>query len=169
LAEDELLSRVDQLRDLAFEQPDDLDLIAEELELTIQTTELFDRNSGTGIAANAAVRNAAFSDLVLFENINSEPIETAAGQYAVIRKLDFQETRPTELALVTDQIKQILIDQRASDAAAEQGQTLLAQAQSDWQQLVATAEQNENLEIQTHTVSLADQERVVALDADRGR
>jgi len=161
LAEDELLTRVDQLRDLAFEQPDDLQLISEELDLPVLTTELFDRNAGTGIAASAAVRNEAFSDLVFIENINSEPIEVAAGSYVVIRKLDYQESRPSELALVSDQVKQILIDRNASEAAGEKGQELLALAQSDWGDLVSNLAEDENLEIETHTVSLADQERVV--------
>lgn len=161
LAEDELLTRVDQLRDLAFEQPDDLQLISEELGLAIQTTELFDRNTGTGIAASASVRNEAFSDLVFVENINSEPIEVSSGSYVVISKKDYQESRPTDLTLVTEQIRQIVTDQNASKAAGEKGQTLLALAETSWEELAASLEDDENIALETHTVSLADQERVI--------
>ena len=161
LAEDELLTQVDQLGDLAFEQPDDLNLIAEELGLEIKTTELFDQASGTGIAASAAVRNAAFSNLVLVENINSEPIETSNGQYVVIRKLDHQAIQPKELVTVSEQVKQTLLEEKASAAAADQGATLLTQADTDWSELVASLEENDNLIVETHTVSLADQQRTV--------
>ncbi|MBX2847785.1 MAG: SurA N-terminal domain-containing protein [Acidiferrobacterales bacterium] len=161
LAEETLLDRVELLRDFAYEQPDNLDSAAEELSLEIKTTELFDQNSGIGIASSVAVRNAAFSEAVMFDNLNSEPIEVSEGNYVVVRKLERQETRPRELADVSDQIKASLIDQKATEAASAAGEQLSQQANADWQSLLSAVEESEVLELATHTVSLADQERTV--------
>ena len=161
LAEEELLDRVEQLRDFAYEQPDNLDSAAEELALEILTTELFDANSGTGIASNIAVRTAAFSEAVLLDETNSEPIEIGEGRYVVVRKLDRQESRPKQLADVTEQIKGLLIEQKASAAATQAGEELSKQAEADWESLLSAVEESEVLEVTNHTISLADQERTV--------
>ncbi|MCL4156105.1 UNVERIFIED_CONTAM: hypothetical protein GTU68_008981 [Idotea baltica] len=161
IAEDELLDRVELLRDFAYEQPDNLDSAAEELSLEIQTTDLFDQVSGTGIAANVAVRDAAFSELVLFESTNSEPIEISEGRYVVVRKLDHQESKPKELTAVSEQIVQLMTAQKASEAAAEAGDVLLQQAETDWQALLDNVAESEVLEVTNHTVSLVDDERTV--------
>ena len=161
LAEDLLLERVELLRDFAFEQPDNLDSAAEELSLEVQTTDLFDQASGTGIASSPAVRDAAFSELVLYDDSNSEPIEISEGRYVVVRKLDHQESRPEQLAAVSEQIQQLLTNQKASEAATAAGQELIQQAETDWPALLDTLAQSEVLEVTSHTVSLADQERTV--------
>ena len=161
MAEDQLLEKVELLRDLAYEQPDDIQLVAEEIGLSLQKTELFDRNTGTGIATNAVVRTTAFDDLVFIENVISEPIEISAGKHVVIKKLDYKESQPKELATVSEQIKQILINQKASRAASDQGTDLLALAKSNWTDLVASVEEKERLEVTTHTVALTDQTPVV--------
>ena len=149
------------MRDLAYEQPESLTLVAEEMSLEIQTTELFEESTGTGLATNSVVRETAFSDALLIENTNSEPIETSSGSYVVIRNLDVQETRPLELETVSDQIEQLLITQKASEAAAEDGRKMLLQAQKDWSALLSSAETSEEIEVSSHTFSLADQERTI--------
>jgi peptidyl-prolyl cis-trans isomerase D len=158
LAEDTLLEQVDQLRNLAYEQPDNLDQAAEELGLTIETTELFDRNSGTGIASSPLVRDQAFSDEVLNQEINSEPIEATPGQYVVIRKSQYQAAEPKSLAEVKQQIESILLSQAAASAAEVAGQDLLIKAKSNWSELEA----DEAIEINNYTVALTDQNVQVA-------
>ena len=161
IAEEDLIDRVELLRDFAYEQPDNLDSAAEELSLEILTTELFDQVSGDGIAANAVIRDTAFSEAVLYEGTNSEPIEISEGRYVVVRKLDHQESKPKELSQVSDQVKELLVAQKASAAASDDGEKLLLQAEANWQELTDSIAESEVIELTSHTVSLADQERSV--------
>jgi len=159
MAEEQLLEKADELRNLAFEQSDNLEGIAETLNLTVKTSDTFDRNNGTGIAVSAAVRSVAFSDEILVDNINSEPIEINDGQYVVIRKDSYQASAPKPLTTVAEQIKQTLTGQKAAQAAELAGDELLEQAKTNWQTVLDSGK-----EISSHVVSLIDQERVVAPD-----
>ncbi|MEO7430893.1 MAG: SurA N-terminal domain-containing protein, partial [Dokdonella sp.] len=65
-----------RLTDLTYQDPSSLETAAKELGLTVQKTALFARQGGgEGIAANPAVAKAAFSDNVLVQNNNSDPID----------------------------------------------------------------------------------------------
>ncbi|MFT5136542.1 MAG: peptidyl-prolyl cis-trans isomerase D [Arenicella sp.] len=163
LAEELLLEKVDQLRDLAFEQPDNLDQAAEELGLTILTTELFDRNTGAGIASSSLVRDAAFSEEILNDEINSQPIEATPGQYLVIRKAQHQAAEPKALAEVKDQISQNLTNQAAIATAETQGGEMLVRAESDWDSLAG----DESITITKHTVALIDNNQLIAPEVVR--
>lgn len=158
IAEEMLLDRVDQLRDLAYEQPESLDAIGEEMGLEILTTELFDRDTGTGVAASQIFRTAAFAEEVLVDEINSEPIDLGGGSFVVLRRNEYQESKAKPLAAVTAEIKTLLTQQKATAAATQQGQQLLAEAKSDWSALAA----REGVEPATHTVSLVSQDRAVS-------
>ena len=156
LAQDILIERAEQLKNLVFEQADSLDGIASELGLTVKTTQLFSRdNAGAGVAQYEAVRAAAFSEQVLDEELNSDLIEISPSQYIALRKLDFRDTEPMTLANVTEGIKADLVDQRASDAAAKAGASILAKAQTNWGTLAAA---DSSVEIESYTASMVDSE-----------
>lgn len=157
-AQDLLIEKTEQLRDLVFEQPDNLDTAAEELGLELRSTDLFSRTAGDGIASSTAVRNVAFSEEVMIEELNSEPIEVSDEQLVVVRKKDVQAAAPMALADVRTQIISLLSEEKARAAAAARGEELLIQAKSDW----ANINDQENLEYASHTVSLIDQNRAVS-------
>lgn len=75
----------EQLATLAYENSDNLDVVNEVMNLELQTSELFDRRSGSGIAENELVRNAAFTNEVLNSNANSDIIELAPDHVVVLR------------------------------------------------------------------------------------
>jgi len=117
---DEDLSSVSNL---SFENPDSLAPVAEELSLTIQSTDLFTRGSGNGIAAEAAVREAAFNADVLNEGNNSAPIDLPSGEVVVVRIKQHEEARDKSLDEAKAEIENILLGQKTetalSDSAAE--------------------------------------------------
>lgn len=127
LAQEWIADRIDrQYRDLAdemvnlsFEHPDALQPIADQLGLEIQHSELFTRESGTGIAGNAEVREAAFSDLVLVEQNNSDPIELGDQRMLIVRLNEHIPASPRPLAEVRDQITLLLQRKLASSRARE--------------------------------------------------
>ena len=157
-AEELLLDQLNQLRNLAFEHPASLDAIVEEMQLEVLTSEQFDRNTGQGIANSALVRNTAFAEEILVDEVNSEPIEIADGQYVVIRKASYQPSEPKALASVKDQISALLTTQKATEAAQDAGEKLIENALDNWQSLSVDPTLNST----SHTVSLIDKNRVVA-------
>ena len=120
----------EQLADLSFEIPENLDVTAEELGLEIKTTASFSRNGGSDIASNKKVANAAFSDDVLVNELNSEVIELETTHLVVIHKNQY--TPESQLAydvvapIITDQLRY----QAATEQAQQQGKAVLAQLKS---------------------------------------
>lgn len=163
IAEDELLLRVEQLRNLVFEQPDSLEAAATELGLEIRNTALFSREAGQGIASNDVIRATAFSEQVAIDNLNSEPVELADGVHVALRKLQFSPSAPKPLDQVSAQIKASLTDQRASEAAKAAGDSVLEKANSNWSELAS----DDTLNIVSHTVSMIDNPGNVAADVLR--
>ena len=154
-AEDLALEKAEELRNTLFEQQDSLEGAAALLGSEIKTTSLFSRVEGSGIAANEAIRVAAFSDPVANQNLNSELIELGNGLYVALRQLSFQASAPKPLADVSAQIKAKIVAERASQAAEKDGIELLARASSDWAGLSA----DESVEVKSFTVSMIDTDR----------
>lgn len=74
LAEGQIYDLIENLANLAYEQSDSLLPAAEQLDLKLDTSDWFSRISGTGIAAESQVRQAAFSGDILRQGLNSEAI-----------------------------------------------------------------------------------------------
>jgi peptidyl-prolyl cis-trans isomerase D len=163
LAEDLVIERAEQLRNGLFEQPDSLESVAKELGLTVKTTDLFSRAAGTGLATNEAVRAAAFSEQVQNDLLNSELIEIADGVYSAIRQLSFAASEPKQLSNVREEIKAALTKERAIAAAKQAGDSVIAQAESNWASLVSDPE----VTITNHTISMVEPNSVVASDVLR--
>lgn len=86
-AVDEFSALVDSLGELTYFS-DNLDEAAEQLGLNIQQSNYFDRRTGSGIADNAKVREAAFDEKVSTVGNNSNTIEISAEQVVVLRLAD---------------------------------------------------------------------------------
>ena len=128
-ADDQYFSMGDQLANLAYEHPDSLDDVSKQLNLPIQTVDDVTRDYGTGIAANPDVRAAAFSESVLGQGNNSEPIQLGPNHAIVVRVKGHVPSMPKSLDEVRSQIYSILKQQRASEAAAKLAASLVLQVQ----------------------------------------
>lgn len=132
-ADDEYFALGDQLANLAYEHPDSLQTVSKQLNLPIQTVGDVTRDHGTGIAANAAVRQKAFSDEVLTQGNNSDPIQIGPNHVVVIHVHGHTPSAQKPLAEVRDQIVATLKQQDASQLAqrvAAQVQGALAAGQA---------------------------------------
>ncbi len=83
-----------RLTDLTYQDPSTLDSAAKDLGLTVQKTDFFARTGGPGIAANPNVLKAAFSDTVLVQNNNSDPIELGPNHIVVVRIAERKPATP---------------------------------------------------------------------------
>ncbi len=116
----------DQLVTLTYENPESLDVAAEDLQLKIQETDWFTRDKGTGIATDPKVLRAAFSDDVLGSAQNSDLIELDSGAVVVIRVKAHKPAAPRPLAEVRDLIAEQLRSEKLAAQAREKGAAALA-------------------------------------------
>ncbi|MDX1432556.1 MAG: SurA N-terminal domain-containing protein [Gammaproteobacteria bacterium] len=122
------VDRLEQLANLAFEQPKSLDAAADTLGLEKRTLEWFTPlpRLNQGLAANPDVVEAAFSADVMELGNNSEVIEVGTGRVMVLRVADHRPARQQSLEEVSARIRERLVAEKAREQAAEQGRALLA-------------------------------------------
>jgi peptidyl-prolyl cis-trans isomerase D len=130
-AESVFYDEAEQLANLSFENPDNLDVTAEALGLEIKTTPSFTR-TGTeeGITSNKKVIDAAFSEDVLQNDLNSAVIELSDNDLLVIHKNKHTPETVLPFESVSPAIKQQLIFDKARKLAQEQGETVLEKAKA---------------------------------------
>jgi peptidyl-prolyl cis-trans isomerase D len=115
------------LTDLAYQNPASLEAASKELGLKVQKSALFARQGGgEGIAANPAVVKAAFSDNVLVQNNNSDPIEIGPNHVVVVRVAEHKPAAPIPLEQVKDAVRGKILAERASKHARERADALFA-------------------------------------------
>ena len=120
----------EELFNLAFEQPETLDGAAQALELEIQTSDWLTRSGGPGIGKHARAVAAAFTDDVLNNGNNSEPVEVADNHLIVLRVRDHEAAAPRPLDSVRDVIRMKLRDEKARELARKHGEKLLTTLKS---------------------------------------
>jgi len=125
------LERSELLANLAYENPESLDIAAEQLKLTIKKSATFTRASGKGLAANASVRKAAFDDALIHDKLNSEAIEISPKHIVVIRVEDYTAATAKDFAEVKANINAELKAKKAQDMAKAAATRVIAQLQSD--------------------------------------
>jgi len=98
----------ERLASTAYENPDSLDMVVDDLGLEIKTSDYFTRGKGEGIAENEKVRNIAFSPLVLEQASNSDIIEISPTHVVVIRMNEHVPATAIPLEEVSSRIESIL-------------------------------------------------------------
>jgi len=123
-AEELFVERSAQLSEISYESTDLQDPAAE-LGLIIKTTDHFSRNGGEGIAANKQVVDAAFSDDVLVDQNNSDLIEIDPNHHVVISSYEHILSEVSQLSIVREDIRELLMLQEAKTKAAAQVDEML--------------------------------------------
>ena len=109
----------ERLATTAYENPDSLDISAEELGLKITSTDYFFRHQkagqGVNITENEKLRNIAFSPLVLEQGSNSDIIEISPTHVIVLRLNEHVPATAIPLDQVSSKIENILIAQNGHE------------------------------------------------------
>lgn len=117
---------LEQLSDLAYQTPDSLVPIADQLHLTIQKSEPFSREGEqSGVAKSPQVIQAAFSPQILDQRDNSEPLQVDNDTVIVLRLAQHIPAAEKTLPQVKSTIEALLIKQQAENDVKTLGQTLL--------------------------------------------
>ena len=115
----------EQLEQTAFESPGSLEPAAQALGMEIRKTDWFTRTAGSGVAEQAALREAAFSEDVLQAGENSRPIALGDNRIAVIRKDEYEAPRQRPLEEVRATIEQELKQEAGRAKAASEAASAL--------------------------------------------
>ncbi len=130
-AERQYYELADKLTNLVFEYPDGLDVAADELALEINKADGIGRAGGQGVLANPLVARALFSNDVLNEHLNSEPLEVGNDHLIVVRVSDYMPAQAKPLNAVRGEIVEWLTRQYAESEAKSLGEKLLSAVESD--------------------------------------
>jgi peptidyl-prolyl cis-trans isomerase D len=127
LAESQIYDLVENVANLVYEQSDSLQPAAEQLDLTIQTSDWFNRLSGTGIATESKVRQMAFSAEILQQGLNSEAIELDNDRVVFIRLNQLKPAAVRPLDQVQELIRSEIITAKAREQSLVSGMAALAE------------------------------------------
>lgn len=111
--------RADAMIGAAYENPSSLEPAADVSGVELRDSEWFSRDDGDGIAEFAGIREAAFSETVLVEGMNSDPVELDDGRVVVLRVMDHREPEPLGLAEVEEDVRAELVAMRTDRILAE--------------------------------------------------
>lgn len=123
------IALAEELGNLAFESFD-LGDPAEIMGLELQTTDLFGRSGGTGIASYPDVVNAAFGTDVLIDGLNSNLIAITPSRSVVVRVLEHNQPMVQPQEEVRGEIELMLQFEEIRRRTTELGQSLTGSLQN---------------------------------------
>lgn len=146
------LEMSERMVDLVYADDSRLERLSDELGLEVHETDWFTRaGASSGIAAESAVIDAAFSDLVLLDRAIADPIELERNHMIAIQLLEHEPSEPRPLDEVAETIRERLLSEAAAELAHEQAQ--------GWYERVAAGD--ESLE----TLAEAEDVELVSIEA----
>lgn len=120
-------TQTQEMARVSFEFPDSLEDAASEVNAKVETSQWLSLSGNAAPFDNAKVIEAAFSDLVLQDNMNSDVIEISDTASLVLRLNTYQEASVKPLEEVEEQIKTTLVAQKATEKAQKTIDELLIQ------------------------------------------
>ncbi|MGO1616512.1 MAG: SurA N-terminal domain-containing protein [Oceanisphaera sp.] len=125
-----------RLAELAFEFPDSLDMVADELDLPIVTTEFFSAQTAPEILNDTRVLTQAFAEDFRHQAMNSDVIELGDNKAVVIHLVEHRDAAVRDFTDVSDQVHELALAdkarQLAATAATELQQAWIAGEQAAW-------------------------------------
>ncbi|MCY3768878.1 MAG: SurA N-terminal domain-containing protein [Gammaproteobacteria bacterium] len=129
-AENTFADLAESFKNLVFEAPEDIQVSANELDLPVHTSGWFTARSGEGIAENRDVRQAAFSEDVLSDNLVSQAIEIGFDKLIAVQKVDYREAHPQSFESVRQEIVASLKREKSRAKVLQMGSDLLGELES---------------------------------------
>ena len=129
-AEDLFGELAESFKNLVFENPEDITVVAEALDLEIMSSDWFSAANGAGIASQAAVRQAAFSEDVLNEGLLSPAVELGFDRLVAVYKTDYRPASVPPLAEVRQEVMDAIRFEESRDEVLQLGSDLLSELEA---------------------------------------
>jgi peptidyl-prolyl cis-trans isomerase D len=117
------------LTEMSYENPDNLQTVAEALGVTVRKSALFTRDKGADIANEQKIREAAFSEEVLKGN-NSTPVELGADRLVVLRLLEHKPAATLGLNEVKQEVVAVILKDKAKQQTVEKARQIKSRLQA---------------------------------------
>ncbi len=144
------LDQASALSEQVLDAESGLESAADATGLPMQTTELFGRSGGQGVAANQDFINAAFSSIVKEELMNSDAINLSDTHVVFMHINEIKESELKPLDEVKDSIVTVLKNQKAEEQAKALADQLVEQYHNENKSLQDLAAAN-SLEVITES------------------
>ncbi|GAA0203407.1 peptidylprolyl isomerase [Kangiella japonica] len=118
-ADEEFYSKETKLNDVLFEYGNDIELFAEQAGLEVKETGVFTRSTATGVAANPALLEKAFSAKVIDSSEVSDKIELGSKDIVYVTAKVYKAEAVKPLEEVKPQIITALTKEKAAQDAEE--------------------------------------------------
>ena len=128
-AENAFYEAGEKLTETSYENPDNLQTVADALKIPVKKSALFTRDKGEGIAADPKIRAAAFSEEVQQGN-NSAPVELGADRLVVLRMLEHKPAATQTLNEVKQDVIEALLKDKAKQLSVEKAQKIKERLQA---------------------------------------
>lgn len=145
-AENAFYEAGEKLTEMSYENPDNLQTVADALGVIVKKSALFTKGKGEGIATDEKIRSAAFSEEVLQGN-NSAPVELGTERLVVVRLLEHKAAAKLDLNEVKQEVSAALSKEKANLLAVEKAKQIKARLQAG-ESIQAVTSENK-LEIKT--------------------
>ena len=134
------------LAEAAFDEPESLEAAAEATGLTVRESDWLDADTDSGpVLSHPGVREAMFSEDVLQEGNNSEPVEVGERHVVVLRTIEDEDERPKSLDDVGEEVADAIAAERAEAALDERAAAAEAEL-ADGAEPAALAEGEDGVE-----------------------
>ena len=137
-----LVEKLEMLKNLAYDS-DNLDEVAQALELEAKVSEPFSENGGEGVASSSIVVNAAYSQEVAINGYASEVLDLGNDNYIVLRLKEDFPSRQQSL----DEVRDGLIDTLTNTIAQENINAKIAE-------IKAALDSGDSIQVVTSTFGL---------------
>ena len=127
-------------QELAFENPDSLDVVSSTLEITPQETELVTKKQLVNEFRIPSVLKI-FNDDVLVNRYNSEPVETPDDNIFIFRVKKHEKATIPEFKNVQEQVKQNFIETQLKEATIELAEAVITRIKRIWRPISTFSEQ----------------------------
>ena len=108
---------------MSYENPDNLQTVADALGLIVKKSAMFTKEKGEGIASDEKIRNVAFSEEILQGN-NSTPIEQGVERLVVVRLLEHKPASKQDLSDVKQVVVEVLSKEKTHQLAVEKAKKI---------------------------------------------
>jgi peptidyl-prolyl cis-trans isomerase D len=124
-ANKQYIADIEKMTDLAYEQPDSLQPVANAFGLTVKQSGFFAQDDQLkGVLDNPLIIKAAYSDDVLLGKNNSDVIKLSDNNVIVLRVSQNQAAAQQTLAQVSAEISKLLEKKKISAASADQAKAV---------------------------------------------
>ncbi len=121
-----------ELTDLSFNAYDNLDTVADEMNIPLKTFFGLTRSgSSTPFVSSPDVARSAFSEIIVGQGINSNPIELSEDHVIVLRTTQFNQSSQRSLEAVKEEIRSELVLEEAKNLALSVANDFMTSANSE--------------------------------------